>query len=96
MRLKDYTDLPNMAQLVNLAELGETAKSITALQCPFCGGDPEVQLGLAYRDCVLLSVACSACRISTPRLITGQMISGNTYTLQDRLQEAAQLWNRRI
>ncbi len=96
MKLKDYSYNPRMASLVNLAELEQTAKGIPALQCPFCGGDPEIQLTIFIADAVGISVTCSGCGISTPRLLEGQTITGNNYTLQDRLQEAVRIWSRRV
>lgn len=99
MRVKDYRYNPTMINLVGMSQLEElerTAGAVPALPCPFCGGDPEVQLGITFRDIVYTYVTCSSCGVRTARLLEGQTITGNNYTLQDRLQEAVRIWSRRV
>lgn len=99
MRVEDYRPHPNMIKLVGirqLEELEKTAEALPALPCPFCGGVPEVQLAITYGEYVSVYVTCSSCGIRTARLLEGRTITGNTYSLHDRLLEAVQLWSRRV
>ena len=99
MRVKDYRAHPNMIKLVGMRQLDElesTAEALPALACPFCGGDPEVQLAITYGEYISVYVTCSSCGIRTARLLEGRTITGNDYSLQDRLLEAVQLWSRRV
>lgn len=99
MRLsRDYRDNPNILSIIGeaqLAELERTADATPALPCPFCGGEPETALYILYGQAVSIAISCSTCKIGTPKLLEGQTAKGNTYSLQDRLQQAITLWNRR-
>lgn len=96
---KDYRGNPAMIQLIGgepqLAELERTIEATPALHCPFCGGEPETYLHILYGQTISVSIACGACRIGTPKLLEGQTARGTRYSLQDRLQQAITLWNRR-
>ena len=88
---------PEIVQLIGeqrFVELETEIENTDVLSCPFCGEEPEVQLG-EYLNRVEVSFFCSGCRIRTPWFFEGQSFTGRNYTLHDRLQEAAYRWNRR-
>lgn len=79
-----------------LAQLDKEAAGMDVPSCPFCGGDAEIEIGFVYQNFPVLAVACSSCGIGTKRLMQGQMANGKYYSLTDRLNQAADMWRRRV
>ncbi len=78
------------------AGLKETAQAITAMPCPFCGGEPLAKISRGGYGLVLfIGIVCADCKCGTQRMATGTMVNGKTYTASDRLLAAAAIWNRR-
>lgn len=78
-----------------IAQLEEEAAAIPAEACPFCGGDPVIELGFFYTANKTVRVMCSSCKIGTAPKIDGATVWGVNYTVLDCLAAAAAEWNRR-
>ncbi len=69
-------------------------EQLNALPCPFCGGEAAVNVEKAYIPLVV-TVFCTNCGIKTKERPTGQVITGESYSLHDRLAQALNDWNQR-
>lgn len=98
MKFEDYNNNPNVVKLAGasvLSDLEREAEAIQALPCPFCGGAPEARIFTPFAEYLSIGIVCSSCGVRTRYLMEGPAITGNTYTLTDRLHESAKAWNRR-
>lgn len=78
-----------------IKEAEEAAAATAAAPCPFCGGEPEVKIRWIYHFSADIVIRCAACKCGTARLPVGTMITGRVYTVADRVDQAAAIWNKR-
>lgn len=90
----------NMRHIGGPVRRREIAARMDALEpdlelCPFCGGQAVIDGKWAYTT-PGVAVRCSRCRCSTPVRLEGlNLANGVAWTLEERIQEAAEMWNRR-
>lgn len=72
----------------------QEAGQLTALPCPFCGGEAAAKVGKSFID-LAVNVYCTNCGITTKTRATGQAITGDIHTVSDRLAQTLAEWNRR-
>lgn len=76
------------------AEIDGTIATAAA-PCPFCGGEPEVKIRWKYIYFADIAIRCTVCKCGTAHLPVGTMITGRVYTVADRVEQAAAIWNKR-
>lgn len=63
--------------------------------CPFCGGIAIINGTFSYANPAVI-VQCADCRCRTPMGLAGvELPTQRHWTLEERVQEAVKLWNRR-